>query len=424
MNRKKAPASMPFTPVIPGRPETRFIKNNIPLFVFPDKTTDIFYLGIFTGAGQKYYNIPLIPSLTCQMLSEGTASFSATALSEAIDYYGCHFMPEAGRDRSSLQMFAPVRHAVPLTDLMFEMYSSPTFPKNRLQLLLKQRLNQYYIERRKVKHIASEAFFRNMFGDKHPYGISPAVNDFKGITSDHLAEFHKRFYRPQNSYFIMAGNVDEKNIEMVSRLFGHITDSSEMVSFEKFVTKESSDKKVFIPVENAVQSAIRIGFPTINKRHKDYPLFQLVCFILGGYFGSRLQRNIREEKGYTYGVSSILASLTESGYFAVVTEAGAEVCNATISEIYKEIDELKKIPVGDKELNTVKNYLSGEFIRMFDGFTQNSESWRAVYDFGMDFSYFKKYYTEMMKATPKQLLDIANRYFVNENFHEIVAGQR
>jgi predicted Zn-dependent peptidase len=423
MTRKQAPLLKSFSPDIPKAPETTYINRTIPLFHFPDKTTDIFYLGIFTKAGQRTHSHPLIPALTSHMLCEGTSSFTATELAEAIDYYGCSFMPESGKDHTALHVYAPVRHAVPVCDLLFEMFSSPVFPKKRLDLQLSQRLNNYRIERQKVRTLAMEAFAGNIFGEAHPYGSPLNESHFSNIDSQQLKEFHQQFYTPSESYFILGGNIPEEIPAMLSHLFGY-DKTKKKAKTPVFALQEKKEKKVYIPVDKAVQSAIRVGFPTINKRHADYPLFQLLTFVLGGYFGSRLQRNIREEKGYTYGVNAMLASLADCGYFAVVTEAGAPVCNQTLTEIYKEIDLLKKKPVGETELNTVRQYMSGEFMRMFDGFAQNITSWRACYDFGMDYNYLKRYYQTFMKATPKQLLDIANRYFINDHFHEIVAGKK
>lgn len=423
MNRKEPPILKSFSPDIPKAPETRYINRNIPLFLFPDPTTDIFYLGIFTRAGQRSHSHPLVPSLTGQMLNEGTAHFSATELAEAIDYYGCSFMPETGKDNTALHIYAPVRHAIPVTDLLFEMFSSPVFPKNRLDLQLSQRLNNYRIDRQKVRTLALEAFARNIFGGQHPYGTVITESHFREVKPQHLQDFHAKFYTPSNSYFVLGGNIPCDMPEILTRLFG-AENISKKISEPAYKLRENNEKKVFIPVENAVQSAIRIGFATINKQHPDYPLFQLLSFVLGGYFGSRLQRNIREDKGYTYGINSMLVSLADCGYFAIVTEAGASVCTPALKEIYKEIDLLKKKKIGETELNTVKQYLAGEFMRMFDGFTQNISTWRACYDFGMDYSYLKRYYNTIIKATPGQLLDIANRYLIAENFHEIVAGKK
>lgn len=424
MNRKQAPELIPFKPEIPANPRSVSVVPGIPLFIFPDETTDIFYFGIYTKAGHRSILHPLIPHLTGAMLSEGTANYNSSELAETIDYYGAFFQQETGRDVASIHMYVPARHATPVIDLAFEIFTSPAFPKNRMQLQIRQKKQQYVIDRKKVKVLAAEAFFRNLFGSDHPYGLSIKTEDFKGISTEQLVNFHNRFYTVKNSYFIAAGNVSKSNIDMIREIFGFRTSEGRKPTDEKYRLKEMKEKNVYVQVENAVQSAIRIGFPTIKKTHKDYPLFQLLTTILGGYFGSRLMRNIREEKGYTYGIGAGLVSFFDSGYFSISSEVGSDVCNAAINEVYKEIEILKKKKVGEQELTMVKNYLSGEFIRMFDGFSQTSPTWRAAYDFGMDFSFFRHYHKTIMNATPAQLYDIANRYFIRENFHEIVAGKR
>lgn len=424
MNRKQAPALRPFRPVIPANPKTLRLPNKTPLFLFPDETTDIFYFGIVVPAGQRSHTHPLIPSLTGHMLSEGTEGYSAAALAEAIDYYGAYFIPDTGRDHAMLQMYSPTRHAVPVTDLLYEIFTSPSFPAGRLKLQIQQRLSQYRIDRQKVKTLAAEAFLSSIFGASHPYGKTLKEDDFRHLNKEQLVRFHSEFFQPSNAYYILGGNIPDAVIEMTGKLFGSNTQKTSAGKIKIPAIPKSSGKQIYIPVKGAVQSAIRVGFATINKRHEDYPLFQLLTTLLGGYFGSRLQKNIREEKGYTYGIGASLVSANDSGYFSISTEAGASVCQPALDEMYKEIDLLCNQPVGKAELLTVKKYMSGEFIRMFDGFTQNITAWRSAWDFGMDYSYFSRYYQKIMNATPAQLQEIARRYFIREQFHEVVAGKK
>ena len=115
--------------------------------------------------------------------------------------------------------------------------------------------------------------------------------------------------------------------------------------------------------DDAVQACLRIGRPIFNKTHKDYTTLHLFNLILGGYFGSRLMQNIREDKGYTYGINSIIISHLEGGHFVIVSEVGKDVCKDAINEILKEIKRLREELVPDEELKLVKNYISGEMLR-------------------------------------------------------------
>ena len=180
--------------------------------------------------------------------------------------------------------------------------------------------------------------------------------------------------------------------------------------------------KVSINKPGAVQTAIRIGSATINKRHPDYPGLKILDAILGGYFGSRLMKNIREEKGYTYGISSSLTSLDLSGYKVISTEVGRINTQKTIDEIYKEIRLLQTVPVGRDEMAVVRNYMSGEMVRMFDGPFALAESFRSAWEFGLDNSYYHRLAEKIITIEPDEIIELARKYYNIDELYEVTAG--
>jgi predicted Zn-dependent peptidase len=188
------------------------------------------------------------------------------------------------------------------------------------------------------------------------------------------------------------------------------------------ILKANELKKVHIHKSGMVQDAIRIGSATINKRHTDYPGLKVVDSILGGYFGSRLMKNIREEKGFTYGISSSLSSFDLSGYKVISTEVGSKNCQKAIGEIYKEIRLLQKVPVKKEELAVVRNYMSGEMVRMFDGPFALAESFRSAWEFGLDNSYFYKLAEKIKTIEPDEIIELARTYYNIDELYEITVG--
>ena len=167
---------------------------------------------------------------------------------------------------------------------------------------------------------------------------------------------------------------------------------------------------------------IRIGSATINKRHPDYPGLKVLDSILGGYFGSRLMKNIREEKGYTYGISSSLSSLDLSGYKVISTEVGQKNSKKAIEEIYKEIKLLQNVPVEKDEMTVVRNYMSGEMVRMFDGPFALAESFRSAWEFGLDNRYFRRLSEKIRTIEPDEIIELARRYYNIDDLYEITVG--
>jgi predicted Zn-dependent peptidase len=179
-----------------------------------------------------------------------------------------------------------------------------------------------------------------------------------------------------------------------------------------------------IEKEGAVQSAIRIGRVLFNKTHPDYLGMQVLNAVLGGYFGSRLMANIREDKGYTYGIGSGLVSMFGGGYFVISTEVGVEVTNAALKEIYYEIDKLQHELVGEDELELVRNYLIGVFLRSTDGPFAIGDRLKGIVGYGLGYEYYERYVETIRTITPEQLRDLANKYLKKEDLIELVVGGR
>jgi predicted Zn-dependent peptidase len=180
----------------------------------------------------------------------------------------------------------------------------------------------------------------------------------------------------------------------------------------------------FIEKPDAIQSAVRVGRLLFNKKDPDYFKFQVLNTVLGGYFGSRLMANIREDKGYTYGIGSGLASLVNGGYFFISTEVGVDVTNNTLSEIYKEIKLLREQPVNNEELETVRNYVLGQFLRSVDGPYSLADKFKAIWEFGLGYDYFENYFKAVKTITPKEIQELANKYLQEEDLIELVVGKK
>jgi len=221
---------------------------------------------------------------------------------------------------------------------------------------------------------------------------------------------------------IISGKIHERTVELLNSHYGNTDLKS--VQKENFIGrfKSENQKKIHITKAGTVQTAIRIGSPTINKRHPDYTGLKVLDSILGGYFGSRLMKNIREEKGYTYGISSSLSSFDLSGYKIISTEVGQKYCQKTIDEIYKEIRILQNIQVSREEMNIVRNYMSGEMVRMFDGPFALAESFKSAWEFGLDNNYYYSLYEKIKTITPDEITELAKTYYNMDELYQVTVG--
>lgn len=265
-------------------------------------------------------------------------------------------------------------------------------------------------------------FFESVFGSTHPYGRIITEGDFERISRELLIDFHEKYYVPENMAIIVSGKIHERTTTLLNKFFGDLRSQKIYIEDPGNKLRVSRKKRVHVPRPGAVQSAIRIGSVTINKRDPDYPGLKILDSLLGGYFGSRLMKNIREEKGYTYGIGSYVTSLDLSGYKVITTEVAINNTQKVKDEIYKEIGLLQSLPVKKEELTIVKNYMLGQMVRMFDGPFASAESFKSVWEFGLDFKYYQRLYEKIITIGPDEISELASTYYKIEDLYEITAG--
>jgi predicted Zn-dependent peptidase len=278
------------------------------------------------------------------------------------------------------------------------------------------------VNREKVQNLAIDQFFESIFGKSHQYGYQIREQDFENITPPILSDFHTRYYTPENMAVIISGKIHSKTAEFLNSYVGNIGSNENNKKTSLNVIKGEKLKKVHINKAGTVQNAIRIGSATINKRHSDYPGLKILDSILGGYFGSRLMKNIREEKGYTYGISSSITSLDLAGYKVISTEVSQKNCQKAINEIYREIKLLQDVPVKKEEMAVVRNYMSGEMLRMFDGPFALAESFRSAWEFGLDNRYYYRLAEKIKTIDPDEIIELARTYYNIDDLYEITVG--
>jgi len=398
------------------------LNNGVSLYLINAGTEDVMRMEFIFRAGLVRENLPLLSTSTNMMLTEGSEYHSSEELNAILDYYGIFLNLTAEKDIAGLTVYFLNKHIEKALELIKEILFHPVFPEKELNMLMKKRLNWYRINREKVQNIATDQFFESVFGPHHPYGRQIRENDYEMMSPELLKDFHSKFYLPENMTVIISGRIHEKTTDLFGKYFGELYSRESYTEVSANVFKGSSEKKIHLKKKGAIQTAFRIGSSTINKRHPDYTGLKFLNMILGGYFGSRLMKNIREEKGFTYGINSSVSSLDLSGFKVISTEVGKKNAERAADEIYKEIRLLQTKPVAQEELEVVRNYMSGEMVRMFDGPFALADTFRAVLEYGLDYSYFTRLMNTIMTITPDEILGLAGTYYKIEDLYEITAG--
>jgi zinc protease len=398
------------------------LKNGVPVFIIEAGTEDIMRLEFTFRAGQVNEYLPLLASATNMMLTEGSENYSSEEINRLLDFYGVFHNLSSEKDRAGVVLYFLSKHVEKVFELSREIIFRPVFPDAELASLMKKRLHWYMVNREKVNNLASDQFFESVFGKHHPYGHQVKENDFEMINPGLLKDYHSKYYTPDNMAVIISGKTNKMTRELLDLYFGDLTSKKIYTETGENILKGEKRKKIHVNKPDTVQTAVRIGSQTINKRHPDYPGLKILDSVLGGYFGSRLMKNIREDKGYTYGISSSVSSLDLTGYKMISTEVGRKNLKSTIGEIYKEIRLLQNVPVEKEEMSVVRNFMSGEMLRMFDGPFALADSFRSAWDFGLDNSYYHRLAEKIKTIDSDEIIELARTYYNIDELYEVTAG--
>jgi predicted Zn-dependent peptidase len=426
IDRTQAPAFNTIDKVDITKATALKLNNGIDLFTIDAGSQEIIRLEFVFKAGMYYQPATLIASTTNSLLETGTKSFTANQISDGIDFYGSFIELGVGQDYACVTLYSLNKYLKESLAFIEEILKYPVFPQEELNIHITNKKQKHQINSQKVAVIARRKFSELLFGKTHPYGVDVQDKDFDRINLNEIKEFYNNYYQSQNCTIIASGHLPKDLQATLNKFFGEKEwgSSPHKIVTEKFPLSTTNQPVHFFEKEDALQSAIRIGRVLFNKTHPDYFHFQVLNTILGGYFGSRLMANIREDKGYTYGIGSGLMSLVNTGYFFISTEVGSDVTTQALEETYKEIKNLREELVSHEELETVRNYILGQVLRSVDGPFALADKFKAIWEFGLDYSYFDNYFRAIKTVTPQQVRDMANKYLKQEDLIECVAGKK
>jgi predicted Zn-dependent peptidase len=423
VNRKITPATKEIESFNIVKAVKHILPNNLPLYRLNTGEADIIKLEWMFSAGNWYQSSPLIAFAVNSMLCEGSEKFTSAQIAEKVEFYGANLSYNVDKDNAFITLTCLGKYLADVLPVIEDMIKNAVFPQHELDAFKNKHKQQFIVEQTKVRNIARSEHSRMLFGNNHPYGYVTVEEDFDRLAQSELIRFYKKQYQSQHCRIIASGKVDDKAIKTIEKHFGVEPWSllQDATNYD-FPIETERERKIFITKADAVQSAVRIGKVLFTKQHPDYNSISILNCILGGYFGSRLMKKIREEKGYTYGINSLLVSFKNAGYFAIVSELGTEVTVPAIDDIYAEIARLGTDLVSEEELNRVKNYMLGDIVRMFDGPFAQAESLISLLEYDLDYDFFDAMIQTIKNITPEEIRVLAKKYLDPGSFSQAVVG--
>lgn len=423
LNRKTAP------PIIDAvnfslhlKPYEQFtLDNGIPVYSIHAGAQEVIQVEMVFYAGNNYEQRQGIAAATNYMLKNGTSTKTAFELNEAFDYYGAYCNRSCYNETAVLTLHTLTKYLDALLPLMNEMLTDAVFPEQELEVFKQNSKQRLSVNMQKPEFVAGRLIDSYLYGEQHPYGKYTLPENIDALNTDELKAFYARYYLQGQCAIFVSGQLPANLQPLLNTFFGKLHLTKPTYTTEVINTNPATQKKYRIENDaNAVQGAIRIAQPFPNRHHPDFKKVVVLNNIFGGFFGSRLMSNIREEKGYTYGIHSYLHNHIQQSAWMISTEAGKDVCEATIEEVYKEMKKLREEPVEEDEILLVQNFMMGGILGDLDGPFHIMAKWKNIILNNLDEAYFYESVKAIKETNADELMELANKYLKPEEFYELV----
>lgn len=407
-------------------PQRFIMPNGVPLNILNSGDNEVVRIDLLIEGGRWHQSQPLQALFTNRMLREGTLRYSALEIAEKLDYYGAWLELSSASEYAYITLYSLNKYLPQTLDVLESIVKEPTFPEKELGVVAENNIQQFIVNSSKVDFLAHRALMKAVYGRRHPCGRLVQKEDYKRITPDVLRKFYDRYYHSRNCTIYVSGKVGDDCVRRIEDLFGREAFGKGFQKPEKtdFIPVSSVDKRIFVEYADVMQSAVRMGMLSLERCHPDYLKARVMVTLFGGYFGSRLMSNIREEKGYTYGISAGIAPYPGQGILVINTETANEFVEPLVREVYHEIDRLQNDPVPEDELFMVKNYMLGEMCRSYESAFSLADAWMFVQVSGFGDTHFEDVLNTIKNITPEEIRELAGRYLCKEKLKEVISGKK
>ena len=397
------------------------LDNGVPVYTINAGAEEVVMLEFVFYAGNWYEEKNIVAATTNFLLKNGTKHKNALELNEHFEFYGAYLNRNCYNETATLTVHTLNKHLPKLLPVIAEIITESTFAEDELTIYKQNQKQRLEVNLKKCDFVANRLIDEYIYGFKHPYGKYSSTSDFDQLHREELIQFFQEYYTNGKCLVFVAGKIPTDIQEQLNHVFGALPFHQQTMKIIDYPQKPAEQKKYnILNDENGVQAAIRIARPFPNRHHPDFLKMQILNNILGGFFGSRLMSNIREDKGYTYGIHSYIQNHIYDTALVISTEAGRDVCKATIKETYKEMNILRNKMVGEDELNLVRNFMIGSILGDLDGPFQIIARWKSYILNNMNDNYFYDSIKVVKAITAEELQLLAKKYLNPEDYYELV----
>jgi zinc protease len=397
------------------------LDNDVPVYTIDTGAQEVIQIELVFYAGNWFEQQKSVAAATNYLLKNGTSTKSAFEINEVFEYYGAYCNRSCFNETAVVSLSSLSKQLPAILPVVKEMITDSVFSQAELDIYKQNSKQRIKVNLQKCDFVATRLIDAYLFGEQHPYGKYTNPEDLDALDSDLLKDFFKQYYLNGQCVIFVSGKLPVNIEEQLNTAFGDLSLKPFNNQLTTIAQSPAAEKKYRIQNDAAgVQGAIRIARPFLNRHHPDFMKVSVLNTLFGGFFGSRLMSNIREDKGYTYGIHSYVQNHIHNSAWMISTEAGKDVCEATIEEIYKEMKLLREDLVEEDELMLVRNYLIGTLLGDLDGPFQIMGRWKNLILNNLDDDYFYRSIETIKTISAEELRDLAKKYLNPEDFYEIV----
>ncbi len=396
------------------------LDNGIPVYAVDAGAQEVIMVEWVFYAGNWYEEKNIVAASTNYMLKNGTRRKKAFDINEHFEFYGAYLNRNCQHETATVTLHCLSKHLNELIPVVAEILTESVFPEEELSLYKQNQKQWLQVNLKKCDYVAGRLIDEYLYGFHHPYGKYTSTLDYDALQREELAQFYQHYYTGGKCLLFVAGKLPADIEKQLNNIFGHLPLNKQIPPEIEYNAQPAIEKKYHIINDPAgVQGAIRMARPFQNRHHPDFSKVQVLNNIFGGFFGSRLMSNIREDKGYTYGIHSYLQNHIHQSAWMVSTEAGRDVCDATIEEVYKEMQRLRDEPVTEDELYLVRNYMMGSILGNLDGPFQIIARWKNYILNNLTEDYFYNNIQNIKTISAEELMMLARKYLNTDEFYEL-----
>lgn len=397
------------------------LNNGVDVYTINGGTQEVIQVELVFFAGNSFEKKNAVAAATNFLLKNGTTKRTAFEINEQFEYYGAYLNRACYNETATINLHCLNKHLGHLLPVLRELITEANFPQQELEIYQQNTQQRLMVNLKKCDFVANRLIDAYVYGEDHPYGKYNRAEDYQALTREELQDFYNTHYTKGNCLLFVSGLLPKNIQELLNGAFGDLPLKPGKAEVPKFTPTPAAEHKQFIVNDkDGVQGAIRIARSFPGRHHPDFLKVLVLNNVFGGFFGSRLMSNIREDKGYTYGIYSYIQNHTGETAWMISTEAGRKVCEKTVQEVFFEMKRLREGFIGEEELLLVRNFMIGSLLADIDGPFQIMARWKNIILNGMTEDYFDRTIQTIKTVSAEELHELAMKYLQPEAFYELI----